>query len=345
MKHTRLTLLWCALSLLFSLPAVAQDYMTASITPDNNLETWTLELSLENPEGANYTAFQMDIKLPEGFTLVEHSAAASTRLPDHSVAVNAHPSGVYKLVAYSLTNTAIVGNSGCVAMLTVTADASVTTGDYSAELSNIILSDRAGYEAEFDDASFTWFYIAPPQYFTITYFISGGFTGMDQDMIWTEQHPAGEPIALSEPPGITGCSFVGYSYVPEVMPYEDITIELIYQRNSYTITYILDGEVYATEECVYGTPITPLEVPSDEYRTFNGWSNLPDLMPAHDITVTGTTTLTDITSLPAALPTRVAVYSLSGMCIAKGVTLEWIKQNLRHGVYIINGKKWWIGGW
>ena len=164
-------------------------------------------------------------------------------------------------------------------------------------------------------------------------------------MIWTEQHPAGEPIALSEPPGITGCSFVGYSYVPEVMPYEDITIELVYRRNAYTITYILDGEVYATEECVYGTPITPLEVPSDEYRTFNGWSNLPDLMPAHDITVTGTTTLTAITSLSANLPTRVAVYSLSGTRIATGVTLDWIKQNLRTGVYIINGKKWWIGGW
>ena len=344
MKHKGLTLLWCALSLLFSLSAVAQDYMTAEIIPGANPEEWTLELSLENPEGTNYTAFQMDIKLPEGFSIVEHSATASTRLPDHSIAVNAHPSGVYKLVTYSLTNAAIVGNSGCVATLAITADATVTTGDYTATLKGIIFSDRMGYESELEDAAITWFYQAPPQYFTITYIISGVFTGMEQDMIWTEQQPAGEPIALSEPPGITGCSFVGYSYVPEVMPYEDITIELIYQRNSYTITYILDGEVYATEECVYGTPITPLEVPSNEYRTFNGWSNLPDLMPAHDITVTGTTTLTAITSLSANLTARVAVYSLSGTCIAKGVTLDWIKQNLRPGVYIINGKKWWILG-
>ena len=345
MKHKGLTLLWCALSLLFSLSAGAQDYMTAEIIPGANPEEWTLELSLENPEGTNYTAFQMDIDLPEGFSIVEHSATASTRLPDHSIAVNAHPSGVYKLVAYSLTNAAIVGNSGCVATLAITADATVTTGDYTATLKDIIFSDRMGYESELEDASITWFYQAPPQYFTITYIISGVFTGMEQDMNWTEQQPAGEPISFPTPPEITGCTFSGYGCMYEVMPYEDITIELVYQRNSYTITYILDGEVYATEEYVYGTPITPLEVPSDEYRTFNGWSNLPDLMPAHDITVTGTTTLTDITSLPAALPTRVAVYSLSGTCIAKGVTLEWIKQNLRPGVYIINGKKWWIGGW
>ncbi len=344
MKHKGLTLLWCALSLLFSLSAGAQDYMTAEIIPGANPEEWTLELSLENPEGTNYTAFQMDIALPEGFSIVEHSTTASTRLPDHSIAVNAHPSGVYKLVAYSLTNAAIVGNSGCVATLAITADDAVDTGHYTAELKSIILSDRLGYEYELEDASITWFYQPPAQYFTITYFISGAFTGMGEDMVWTEQQAAGEPINLPFPPDVTGCSFVGYGYVPEVMPYEDITIELVYRRNAYTITYILDGEVYAIEECVYGTPIMPLEVPSDEYRTFNGWSNLPDHMPAHDITVTGTTTLTAITSLSANLTARVAVYSLSGTCIAKGVSLEWIKQNLKPGVYIINGKKWWIGG-
>ena len=284
----------------------------------------------------------MDIALPEGFSLVEDAAAASTRLPDHAIAINAHPSGVYKLVAYSLTNSAIVGNSGTVATLPLTIDAGVTTGEYTAELRNIIASDRAGNEYEFEDITFTWLYIAPPQYFTVTYFINGGFTNLGEDMVWTEEQPAGEPIMLPTPPEITGCTFSSYGCEYEVMPYEDITIELIYVRNAYTITYILDGEVYAQEECIYGTPITPLEVPSDEYRTFNGWSNLPEEMPAEDITVTGTTTLTDITHLTAALPNRLTVYSLSGACIAKGVTPEWMKQHLAPGVYIINGKKYWV---
>ena len=62
-------------------------------------------------------------------------------------------------------------------------------------------------------------------------------------------------------------------------------IRILYK---YTLTYIVDGEVYKTEEVVETTPLTPLEEPTKEGYTFSGWSEIPETMPAHDVTVTGT---------------------------------------------------------
>ena len=56
----------------------------------------------------------------------------------------------------------------------------------------------------------------------------------------------------------------------------------------YKLTYTVDGEVYKTYDVVYGTAITPETEPSKEGYTFSGWSTIPEAMPAHDVTVTGT---------------------------------------------------------
>lgn len=66
-----------------------------------------------------------------------------------------------------------------------------------------------------------------------------------------------------------------------------LTVEV----GTYTLTYIVDGEVYKTVSYDYGDTIIPEAEPTKEGYTFSGWSELPETMPAHDVTVTASFTL------------------------------------------------------
>lgn len=55
----------------------------------------------------------------------------------------------------------------------------------------------------------------------------------------------------------------------------------------YTLTYLVDGEIYRTLKYEEGESITPEAVPIKEGYSFSGWSEIPETMPAHDIMVTG----------------------------------------------------------
>ena len=127
----------------------------------------------------------------------------------------------------------------------------------------------------------------PPLY-TVTYMLDGSEYS-------TQQYEAGDEIIAPEVPEKTGYTFSGWNDLPEVMPAEDITVTGTYTVNSYTITYYVDSEVYDTQEFAYGAEIMPLEEPEKEGYTFSGWSDIPAVMPAEDITVTGTYTVNSYT--------------------------------------------------
>ena len=55
----------------------------------------------------------------------------------------------------------------------------------------------------------------------------------------------------------------------------------------FNLTYMVDGEHYKTVEYEYGATITPEAEPKKDGYTFSGWSNIPQTMPAYDVTVTG----------------------------------------------------------
>ena len=59
----------------------------------------------------------------------------------------------------------------------------------------------------------------------------------------------------------------------------------------HTLTYTVDGDVYKAYEIEEGENITPETTPTKEGYTFSGWSEIPEAMPAHDVTVTGTFTI------------------------------------------------------
>lgn len=59
----------------------------------------------------------------------------------------------------------------------------------------------------------------------------------------------------------------------------------------HALTYMVDGNVYKTYQIEEGELIPSEPYPSKEGYTFGGWSESPETMPDHDVTVTGTFTV------------------------------------------------------
>ena len=110
---------------------------------------------------------------------------------------------------------------------------------------------------------------------------------VDHVVIKTIEYYEGALIRLNELPSREGYTYQ-CQFIPDYMPNEDLTIEGTFVPNRYQLTYIVDGEEYKTNELEYGAIITPEAEPTKEGYTFSGWSEIPETMPAHDVTITGT---------------------------------------------------------
>ena len=120
-----------------------------------------------------------------------------------------------------------------------------------------------------------------PNTYTITYMV-------DEEIFAVDTIAYGDTIALIAEPTQEGYTFSGWSEVPEIMPAEDIIVIGSFVMNTYTITYVVDSVVYATDSITYGDTIILLDEPTQEGYTFSGWSDAPETMPAEDITIEGT---------------------------------------------------------
>lgn len=101
----------------------------------------------------------------------------------------------------------------------------------------------------------------------------------------------GETITPEPAPNKEGYTFSGWSDIPETMPAHDVKVTGTFNINKYKLTYIVDGTEYKNYEVEYGATITPEAAPTKEGYTFSGWSEIPETMPARDVTVTGTFTI------------------------------------------------------
>ena len=101
---------------------------------------------------------------------------------------------------------------------------------------------------------------------------------------------AGTAITPEPAPTKEGYTFSGWSYIPATMPVSDVVVMGSFTINSYTLTYLVDGEEYKSYDVEYNATITPEPAPTKEGYTFSGWSEIPETMPAHDVTVTGSFT-------------------------------------------------------
>ena len=129
--------------------------------------------------------------------------------------------------------------------------------------------------------------------------ISGTFTinkylvtfKVDGEIVYSESLEYGASIVAPDAPEKEGHTFNGWGEVDTTVPAHDVTYEANYSVNSYQLTYVVDGETVQTESIAYGTAITLIDEPVKEGYTFSGWSEVPETMPAHDVTLNGTFTV------------------------------------------------------
>lgn len=114
----------------------------------------------------------------------------------------------------------------------------------------------------------------------------------------------------------------GASNLPQYIELPDNFFDLAVKM--YTLTYMVDGETYKTYEVEYGASITPEDEPTKEGYTFSGWSEIPETMPAKDVTVTGSFTFIDAIVDVIADDENYQIYTLDGKPIEtlqKGVNI------------------------
>ena len=120
--------------------------------------------------------------------------------------------------------------------------------------------------------------------YKLSYFI-------DEELFKEIEIAEGATITPEAAPTKEGYTFSGWSEIPETMPAHDVTVTGTFSINEYKLTYTVDGEEYKSSEVEYGATITAEEAPTKEGYTFSGWSEIPETMPANDVTVTGSFTI------------------------------------------------------
>lgn len=169
-----------------------------------------------------------------------------------------------------------------------------------------------------------------PNAYQLTYLLDGA-------EYLSRQFVYGEPVASEPAPTKIGHTFSGWSGIPATMPASDVTVTGTFLVNSYTLTYMIDGQIYATETLEYGQSVVLKEPPVREGVFFSGWSDAPATMPAHDVTVNALYSVDCIENVVTEC--LVDVYTLQGVRVKTQVSLDDLQRELPAGIYIVNGRK------
>lgn len=280
MKNQLYLFMWSFVLSLFVGSLQAKDCLNAQIQKVENEAMWQMDISLENPNSQNYTAFQLDILLPKGFSVVEGSVELSSRMSDHAVSSAQIAPGNYRVMVYSMTNSAIAGNSGKVVSLMLQADANVAYGNYNVLIAPIYVSSRNGVEEEFPEVMATLEYAdtdVKPTY-TLVYWVDGKEYSRSS-------YKEGEKILPPVTPKKEGHTFKEWKGLPSVMPAHDLDVEAIFAINSYTLSYYHEDHLYDKQTYQFGAEIQAIQAPEKEGHTFQEWQGLPAVMPAHNVRV------------------------------------------------------------
>ena len=97
----------------------------------------------------------------------------------------------------------------------------------------------------------------------------------------------GAAVDLIGFPTKDGYSFDGWGEAPETMPANDVEICGTFTINKYLVTFKIGDDVIASDSLEFGAKIVSPEAPEKEGYTFNGWMDVPETVPAGDITIEG----------------------------------------------------------
>lgn len=331
-------LLVCVVFWMFpeSLPAQVNSLSVGDVTGKQG-EVLSLPVSLDNE--SEVVGGQFRLMLPTGMSVdgVEMDVSRSNgHVIEYHWSENTHELSV---LFYASPTAMLNGNNGRLCNILLSIPDDYVPGDYSVtfapdvKLASDAMTLILGVESK---AGSVHVESKPEIYYTIDVtattggYVKGGGT-------YEEGHEV-MLTAIAE----DGYEFIRWSDGEVDNPYhfivtEDKVINAEFSPKSYMLTYMLDGEVYHTEEVLYGSTIIPLEAPEKEGYVFSGWDSIPQTMPSHSVVVNGSMVLTSVISIQTVLP--VDVYSLEGILLKHNVPFsDWYK-DLRPGVYLVDGKK------
>ena len=130
--------------------AEVTDYIALAPANATAGSTLTVNVDLTNPTIAA-CAYQCDVVLPAGTSVVEGTLLATDRCPGHVMASRLREDGTYRILCYSLTNALIAGQSGTVATFDVAIADNLANGSYTFTVQNTVIADANGLSK--DDAT------------------------------------------------------------------------------------------------------------------------------------------------------------------------------------------------
>ncbi|MDE6006967.1 MAG: Ig-like domain-containing protein [Muribaculaceae bacterium] len=113
-------------------------------------ETKTIGLVLDNE--TSFTAFQTDVYLPEGLSIVANTVAVTNRASGHSVSAKSFSDGRTRITCFNPNNVNFSGNTGALVEFYITANKDVAE-TCSIELRNNIFSTTTGSEFVLDNTT------------------------------------------------------------------------------------------------------------------------------------------------------------------------------------------------
>ena len=171
--------------------------------------------------------------------------------------------------------------------------------------------------------------------------ISGTFTinkylvtfKIDDEMITADSLEYGATIVAPEAPEKEGHTFNGWGEMAETVPAGDVTYEGSYTINIYKVYYYVGEELVHTAEVAYGEAIPEYTYePTGEGDVFEGWvGETYATMPAHDVTYVANIT-NGIEQSAISNQQSEMIFDLMGRKVTD-------TENLKGGIYIVNGKK------
>lgn len=119
--------------------------------------------------------------------------------------------------------------------------------------------------------------------YKITYYV-------DNVIVNVDEYKYGDKVTEYKYTPEAGASFGGWTTtIPETMPANDVNIYGTTSTNAYTVIFNINGEEYTRLSFNYGETVTAPQYTVSEGYSFSGW-NLPETMPAEDITLEATLT-------------------------------------------------------
>ena len=247
-------------------------------------EQKTLTVSLSGASSA--TALQFNLQLPTGLTANTSGAALGAATNGHALSIQTLASGDLLCIIYSMDLKELKNGELLSIPVTVGNNEVNATG----KLYTVRSSTAAAVSQKCSDANFN---VTVTGTFSINkYKLTYTIDGEEYKSYEVEY---GATITPEPAPTKEGYTFSGWSEIPEKMPAHDVTVTGTFTINKYKLTYTVDGAEYKTYEVEYGATITPEAEPTKEGYTFSGWSEIPETMPAHDVTVTGLFTINQYT--------------------------------------------------